>query len=260
MKNIAFLFLLLYTSICVNAQKGSIIYTDFEPDTCRFLQNYKYWCIDINYDGVWDLEFYGFIQMHVIFPHTKMLNGGELCLPKPDTYLNSDTLYWKSEDSWHGGMFEDRYGFRFNRDGDYYYGWMSVRCDHDPYSAPCNQQESLDSKKVLGRNIYVDKMAFCTIPNYPLRWGQTALDESVEENTYMPVAIYPNPTDGVLNISFSENTECQSVEVYAVDGSLLKSQISNLETVDVSKLNAGIYILKVNMADGREFTERIVKE
>ena len=52
----------------------------------------------------------------------------------------------------------------------------------------------------------------------------------------------------------------QSVEIYAIDGRLLKSQISNLETVDVSKLNAGIYILKVNMADGREFTERIVKE
>ena len=45
-----------------------------------------------------------------------------------------------------------------------------------------------------------------------------------------------------------------------MNGRLLKSQISNLETVDVSKLNAGLYILKVNMADGREFTERIVKE
>ena len=51
----------------------------------------------------------------------------------------------------------------------------------------------------------------------------------------------------------------QSVEIYAIDGRLLKSQISNFETVDVSKLNAGIYILKVNMADGKEFTERIVK-
>ena len=72
--------------------------------------------------------------------------------------------------------------------------------------------------------------------------------------------IHPNPTQNTVNITFSDDAGCQSVEIYAVDGRLLKSQISNLETVDVSKLNAGIYILKVNMADGREFTEKIVKE
>ena len=72
--------------------------------------------------------------------------------------------------------------------------------------------------------------------------------------------IHPNPTQNTVNITFSDDTDCQSVEIYALDGRLLKSQISNLETVDVSKLNAGIYILKVNMADGREFTEKIVKE
>ena len=74
------------------------------------------------------------------------------------------------------------------------------------------------------------------------------------------ICIYPNPAKNTVNITFSDDAICQSVEIYAVDGRLLKSQISNLETVDVSKLNAGIYILKVNMADGCEFTERIVKE
>ena len=51
----------------------------------------------------------------------------------------------------------------------------------------------------------------------------------------------------------------QSVEFYALDGRLLKSQNSNCETVDISSLESGVYILKVTMADGREFTERIVK-
>ncbi|MBQ7532979.1 MAG: T9SS type A sorting domain-containing protein [Bacteroidales bacterium] len=40
---------------------------------------------------------------------------------------------------------------------------------------------------------------------------------------------------------------------------MLKSQNSNCETVDISSLESGVYILKVTMADGREFTERIVK-
>ena len=51
----------------------------------------------------------------------------------------------------------------------------------------------------------------------------------------------------------------QSVEIYALDGRLLKSQNSNCEIVDISSLESGVYILKVTMADGREFTERIVK-
>ncbi len=75
-----------------------------------------------------------------------------------------------------------------------------------------------------------------------------------------PFVCYPNPAKNTVNITFSDDTDCQSVEIYAIDGRLVKSQISNFETVDVSKLNAGVYILKVNMADGREFTERIVKE
>ncbi len=74
------------------------------------------------------------------------------------------------------------------------------------------------------------------------------------------IEVYPNPAQNTVSITFSDGIDCQSVEIYALDGRMLKSQISNLETVDVSKLNAGIYILKVNMADGREFTERIVKE
>ena len=83
----------------------------------------------------------------------------------------------------------------------------------------------------------------------------------IEDNeNAVSLEIHPNPTQNTVNIKFSDDIECQSVEIYAIDGRLLKSQISNLETVDVSKLNAGIYILKVNMADGMEFTERIVKE
>ena len=52
----------------------------------------------------------------------------------------------------------------------------------------------------------------------------------------------------------------QSVEIYAVDGRLLKSQISNFETVDISSLESGIYIIKVRLTDGMEYSERVVKE
>ena len=75
-----------------------------------------------------------------------------------------------------------------------------------------------------------------------------------------PFVCYPNPSNGVVNLSFAENTGCQSVDIYAIDGRLLKSQGSDFERVDMSGLESGIYIIKVRMADGREFAERIVKE
>lgn len=84
---------------------------------------------------------------------------------------------------------------------------------------------------------------------------------SVDENeAYNGISVYPNPARNIVNIAFSDDIDCQSVEIYTIDGRLLQSKSSNFETVDISDLNSGVYILKVNMADGREFTERIVKE
>ncbi len=74
------------------------------------------------------------------------------------------------------------------------------------------------------------------------------------------IEVYPNPAQNTVSITFSDGIDCQSVEIYAIDGRLLQSQSSNFETVNMSSLESGIYILKVRQADGREFTERIVKE
>ena len=75
-----------------------------------------------------------------------------------------------------------------------------------------------------------------------------------------PFVCYPNPSSGVINLSFAENTECQLVEIYAIDGRLLQSQSSDFERVDMSGLEPGIYIIKVRLADGREYAERVVRE
>ena len=85
---------------------------------------------------------------------------------------------------------------------------------------------------------------------------------SAEENTAPsnPFVCYPNPSSGVINLSFAENTGCQSIEIYTIDGRLLHSQSSNFETVDMSNLESGIYIIKVRLADGREYSKRVVKE
>jgi len=76
----------------------------------------------------------------------------------------------------------------------------------------------------------------------------------------VPFACYPNPAQNTVSIAFPDGAVCQSVEIYAIDGRLLKSQISNCDTVDISNLESGVYILKTRMGNSHEFYTKVVKE
>ncbi len=75
-----------------------------------------------------------------------------------------------------------------------------------------------------------------------------------------PFVCYPNPAKDIININFAENSTCNSVELYAIDGRLVKLQNFNFSTIDISNLNPGVYVMKLRMSDGKELSERIVKQ
>ena len=76
------------------------------------------------------------------------------------------------------------------------------------------------------------------------------------------ITIYPNPAKHVINIHFAENSTCNSIEIYALDGRLVEThgRASLQTTIDISSLNPGVYVMKLRMSDGKEFSERIVKK
>jgi hypothetical protein len=77
-----------------------------------------------------------------------------------------------------------------------------------------------------------------------------------------PYFCYPNPANDYLHIELSPDVSCQSIEIYSIDGRLVETfhETSPQTTIDISGFNAGIYIMKIRMADGKEYSERIVKE
>ena len=82
---------------------------------------------------------------------------------------------------------------------------------------------------------------------------------SVEENNFAnEISIYPNPAKDVVNISFSNNAECRLIDIYSIDGRLMKSQNDNSNKINIANLTPGLYLIKVRMNDGKEFTEKIV--
>ena len=74
------------------------------------------------------------------------------------------------------------------------------------------------------------------------------------------IEVYPNPIKNTVNIAFPDGAGCQSVEIYAIDGRLVKQHGFNLGTIDVSGLNSGVYVMKVRSGDGKEFYTRVRKE
>ncbi len=83
---------------------------------------------------------------------------------------------------------------------------------------------------------------------------------SVKENTFLSeIKIYPNPTNGNdLNISASQNL---SIEVFNLLGKqVLTDTISTNKTkIDISSLNAGIYLIRLSYEDGST-TRKFIKQ
>ncbi|MFZ4723889.1 MAG: sugar-binding protein [Paludibacter sp.] len=82
--------------------------------------------------------------------------------------------------------------------------------------------------------------------------------KDVNANRY---GIYPNPVNDMLFINNA--TDIQSVSVYAINGKLLNTYRNNTEMVlqvNTSKLNQGLYLLKITSADGSVEMSKFVKK
>ena len=88
----------------------------------------------------------------------------------------------------------------------------------------------------------------------------SADENSASEN---PFLCYPNPAKNVLNISFADDTECQYVAIYSLDGCLVVEtfpETSQSSTISIANLTQGLYLIKVRMSDGSEFSDKIIKK
>lgn len=86
----------------------------------------------------------------------------------------------------------------------------------------------------------------------------TILDEPGIE--VRPYAYYPNPAQSVIHLNYSPDVQPARIELYDLQGCLLHAQDNSLENVDIQSLAAGQYLMKVSMKDGKEYTDKVVKE
>ena len=218
-------------------EEEPILYTDFEPDPYLHVVNsHEELCFDLDGDSVSDVCLaYELGSAWVYFYVTSTQDNLMLCYGMEEGDIIALAEEWNSSWTFYSNPDNASYmGFRIEKDGNYYYGWFRT------YGMPAPEQKW-----------YFDKFAYCTIPNYPLEWGQTTLTEDVEEKTMENAfSVYPNPAQNVLFVEtqcFASQPTPTAYRITNLTGqTLLQGQITaENQQIDVESLPAGMYFISV---------------
>lgn len=74
------------------------------------------------------------------------------------------------------------------------------------------------------------------------------------------ITLYPNPTSDILNVMLPDNTEAQNYTIFDVTGkTLLQGVFSTSNSIDVSSLTAGTYIIKLT-GESKQFSQIFIRK
>ena len=88
--------------------------------------------------------------------------------------------------------------------------------------------------------------------------GSFSLPEA--ETFIRPYVYYPNPTQDQLNLQYSPDVRPKTIELYDLQGRLVRTQSHGLESVDLQDLAPGQYLMKVTLEGGKSYTDKVMKE
>ena len=91
-------------------------------------------------------------------------------------------------------------------------------------------------------------------PNVP---GPTSIDD----NSYSTFNIFPNPNNGILNISLANSSGKQTIEIKNIIGQTVYSKItsnSTSNTINLSNINKGIYTVSLINENGTSSSKKII--
>ena len=87
-----------------------------------------------------------------------------------------------------------------------------------------------------------------------------------ETSNLTEVEVYPNPTEGELNVHFSvPANEAVEIQIQDVTGKIVNDQFvkavagSNLVLLDATTLSSGIYFLKIQAGNAIKTSQFVVK-
>lgn len=118
---------------------------------------------------------------------------------------------------------------------------FAIKSDHSLWAWGINSVGQLGDGTTVNKNI----------PTQISCSGSLATSDVV----FSSVKIYPNPTKDYFSIN---NKKINNVQLYSQDGKLVEYSVS--EKYPVNGLAKGIYILKIQLENGKTISEKIIKE
>lgn len=164
---------------------------------------------------------------------------------------------------------------RASTEGSVNLSWVTTS---ETSSSHFNVEQSIDSKQwksigrvqaagntVTGKTYHFTDVAPVQGINY-YRLKMTDLDGSFEHSPIRSAVVasvaaklYPNPVTDVLIVNPAGTREISKVELLDVSGKAVHSS-GAVSRIDVARLSAGIYILRISYADGGSDVERVIKK
>lgn len=137
-------------------------------------------------------------------------------------------------------------------------GFINIPDDNTPYSRVVfNNDEPYDAMNPP------NGFPRWAMPNISLFFSSGELAVDSNEVDMSVVSIYPNPVTDKVTIVKNNAISLDAVTIYDIKGKLLNTiDLKNMEkdkTIDISNLQAGIYILKIK-TDNYSFIKRLIKE
>lgn len=248
MKKHLILAVLLMAALGLKAQQGEIIYVDFEPDWIAQDSFDTLW-IDFDQDGTRDLLFYWVLNGAATMQTLVTAESWEIHPMKDNDTIPPYPVIPEIEELWvthpyvlppggyHPYGSSLKWAVRHRVGEHYYYGWFQIL-----------------------QYVSFDKYAYCTIPDYPLMWGQTDLT-GIEENGESSAfaIVHPNPTKAFVSII---GEDLRQAEVINTLGQLVLSiqGKGNELHIDMAALPTGVYFVNIANEEGKKCVRKVLKE
>ena len=82
---------------------------------------------------------------------------------------------------------------------------------------------------------------------------------SLSEENIEEVRIFPNPASTEIYIDLTGTSkQIESLQIISLNGQILRQYQKNSSSIDVSTLNAGVYILQINLAGSEKINKRVL--
>lgn len=118
----------------------------------------------------------------------------------------------------------------------------------------------VSSNRVLTATLKLTPLNSCNSPSKSPEKNNETLCLSLTKEEEQNTIIYPNPTNGILNIQMNTD-ERKTIELFDTLGKIVytKTTYEQTSVLDISSLLSGIYILRINTSKGFQY-KKIIRE